>query len=297
MKLAEFLESQPPGRSLVVDDLVQFTSQAQSGLIPILNTPEIMQHCNSDVCNGNRIFRIENNQVGRLLPRTGFYFMQYRCSNCKKSLKVFSVAAKIPKTAVQDKDITGEIEKFGEMPVFGPRIQSKLVSLIGGDREEFLKGRRCESQGLGVAAFIYYRRVVESQKNRILEKIKRVAQSLEGHEEFVKIIDAAIKETQFSKALEMTKDAVPESLLIRGHSPLALLHDALSDGVHARSDEECLDMAESTRIILSELSDRLHMALKDDNEVKEALSRMLAIKSQRGKLMNDGTEQSNDTET
>ena len=42
------------------------------------------------------------------------------------------------------------------------------MKLVGPDRDDFLKGRRCENQGLGVGAFIYYRRVVENQKNRIL---------------------------------------------------------------------------------------------------------------------------------
>lgn len=51
-----------------------------------------------------------------------------------------------------------------------------------------------------------------------------------------------------------------------------LLHSALSEGVHALSDEECLSLASSVRIVLGELSDRLSQALKDEAESTKALS-------------------------
>ncbi len=85
-------------------------------------------------------------------------------------------------------------------------------------------------------------------------------------------------ETQFSKAIESVKSAIPESLLISGHNPLTLLHSALSDGLHDRSDEHCLELASHIRVILGELSDRLAQALKDEAEVNNALSKLMAIK-------------------
>jgi hypothetical protein len=84
-----------------------------------------------------------------------------------------------------------------------------------------------------------------------------------------------VSETQFSKALDMAKDAIPESLLINGHSPVLLLHSALSEGVHALSDEECLDLASSIRVVLGELSERLGQALKDEAELSKALSTLM----------------------
>ena len=37
-----------------------------------------------------------------------------------------------------------------------------------------MKGRRCGNLGLGIGAFVYYRRVVENQKSRILDEIIKV---------------------------------------------------------------------------------------------------------------------------
>ena len=91
----------------------------------------------------------------------------------------------------------------------------------------------------------------------------------------MKILDDAASETQFSKAMKMAKPALPESLLINGHNPLGLLHSALSEGVHELSDEECLTIAGSIRVVLGALSDRLEQALKDEDELKNALSTLL----------------------
>ena len=55
----------------------------------------------------------------------------------------------------------------------------------------------------------------------------------------------------------MAKVAIPESLLINGHNPILLLHNALSEGVHAMTDEQCLELASSIRIVLAELSERI----------------------------------------
>ncbi|WP_316213892.1 hypothetical protein [Bradyrhizobium sp. SZCCHNR2032] len=92
-------------------------------------------------------------------------------------------------------------------------------------------------------------------------------------------LEAAQAETQFSKSLDMVKDALPESLKIQGHNPLTLLHDNLSTGLHARTDKECLEIAASVRVVLAELAERITLALKDEAELSKAL----------GKLLNKGT--------
>ncbi len=165
--------------------------------------------------------------------------------------------------------------KFGENPVFGPPIPARLLKLIGPDRDTFLKGRRCENQGLGVGAFVYYRRVVEQQKIRIFKEIVKVSEKIGAPKEKLTILNAAMVEGQFTKALDMAKDAMPESLLINGHSPLKLLYKALSEGIHNLTDEQCLGLASSVRVVLGELSDRLAQALKDEAEITNALARLL----------------------
>jgi hypothetical protein len=139
------------------------------------------------------------------------------------------------------------------------------------DRETFLKGRRCENQGLGIGAFVYYRRVVENQKARILGEIIKVSKKIGAGPELIETLTNAMTETQFKKSIESVRDALPQVLLVNGQNPLTLLHS----GLHARTDEHCLEIAQAVRVVLTELSDRISQALKDEAELKNAISRLM----------------------
>ena len=270
---ATFLESVPPSELRVVSDCIEIPTHA------LLHTPDIKLYCNSEVCSGMRIFRYVDQNVNLNLENesTNMY-MLYQCSNCNDMYKTFSLNVKysdIHQYKLDRVDRSGQVIKYGEIPAFGSHTPSRLIKLIGGDRDAFLKGRRCENQGLGIGAFVYYRRVVENQKDRILKEIIKVAKKLNASHDNIDKFEKAIKETQFAKAMSIAKPAMPESLLIDGHNPLALLHSALSEGVHALSDEECLQFAHSIRLVLMNLSQRLAQALKDDRELNSALGVLL----------------------
>ena len=113
------------------------------------------------------------------------------------------------------------------------------------------------------------------KKNRILKNIIQITEKLPASADMVRALNIAKGETQFSKAIASVKDAIPQSLLINGHNPLTLLHSALSEGLHAQTDERCLEVAQAIRLVLAELSDRIAQALKDDRELTEALSRLM----------------------
>jgi hypothetical protein len=52
---------------------------------------------------------------------------------------------------------------------------------------------------------------------------------------------------------------------------MLLLHKALSVGLHAGDDEQCLEIAHSIRIVLQDLSQRIKDALREERELKKAL--------------------------
>lgn len=268
---AEFLESSPPNQVVAISDLIEEKWQGNFRR-PFLKTPEIQLHCSEESCNGVRFHRCTKGAATQAEPeKTVNCFITYLCSNCQTSTKTYSIRA-----YRTNNDYNGAMVKFGEEPAFGPPVPARLLKLIGPDRDNFLKGRRCENQGLGVGAFVYYRRVVEHQKNRILKEIVKVSEKIGAPKDKIDTLNAALMETQFTKALDMAKDAMPESLLINGHSPLKLLYRALSDGIHNLSDEDCLGFASSVRVVLGELSERLSQALKDEVEITNALNRLLS---------------------
>jgi hypothetical protein len=275
---AEFLETTPPNQ---VVDVSELTKRDWNGgeWKPALATPDIQLHCANDRCNGVRFFRcVDKNNIWLHKDNWLFVYVNYLCSNCQEESKTFSLAIEMAQFNGTSGKGSGRCYKFGELPTFGPPVPSRLITLVGPDRDTFLKGRRCENQGLGIGAFIYYRRVVENQKKRILSEVLRVIERVDGSPEKADKIKKAIEEIQFKKAMEMVKDAIPQVLLINGHNPMTLLHSALSDGVHDRTDEQCMELATSIRVVLGELSERLSQALKDEAELRKALSHLMNVK-------------------
>ena len=278
--LSEFLENTPPNQWRHISDL---SVSRHVGVYPNvseeINKPELELHCSNDLCNGFRFFRCAEvfSSTGAYLEENSpnYLHVTYQCSNCRINRKVYSLAVILSTTEQSH----GMCCKFGELPPYGPPVPPKLIKLIGPDRDIFLKGRKCENQGLGIGAFTYYRRVVENQKNRILKEIVKVSEKIGVPQDKIDTLREAIKETQFSKALKMAKDVMPESLLINGHSPILLLHRALSRGVHELSDEECLKLAGTVRLVLGELSERLSAILKDKAELTEAISTLMPQKN------------------
>ena len=277
---SEFLQNTPPNQLAHISDLaVQKTIVKPYITVRwFINKPELELHCSDDLCNGVRVFRCTVVSDGGNLSESGTnycFYVTFQCSNCKNTLKLYSLSVII--------DIIGESHgtcyKFGEYPPYGPPVSPKLIRLIQPDRDIFFQGRRCENQGLGIGAFTYYRRVVENQKNRILGEIVKVSEKIGVPQDKIDILLAAIEEIQFSKALRMTRDVMPQSLLIDGQNPILLLHHALSHGVHELPDEQCLELASSVRIVLGELSERLAIILKDESELKTAVSTLMNYKN------------------
>lgn len=264
--LEHFFESIPPGEEKQISTPIGRKGLSGPYYLP---TPVIQLHCPDETCNGIRFFELISDRSYLSEGQKKNVFAVYLCRNCHKSIKEFALSVLLYA------DETYELYKFGENPPFGPPIPARVVTLIGPDKDFLFKGRRSENQGLGIAAFAYYRRIVENQKNRILNELVRVVEKIGSHEKLIDELKAAIIETQFSNAVDHIKHNLPDILLIEGRNPLTLLHSALSQGLHARSDEECLSLATSIRMVLYELAERISQALKENYELKNAISSLL----------------------
>ena len=94
------------------------------------------------------------------------------------------------------------------------------------------------------------------------------------------VFDNALQETQFSAAVKMLNDAIPDKLLIlNGENPLILLYSPLSVQLHELTDEECLQQAADIRTVLTALLENIADVLKDQEELKSAANRLKQIKS------------------
>ena len=264
---AYFLESVPPGAKRTVSDLFSYFATEYS-----LNTPEIRLPCPTKTCRGVMFFESSENHPYGLRIHPLKVFLTYTCRNCRQSSKTYALQV------WSVKHPSGSAVKYGEMPTFGSPLPPRLIQMFGADRELLLQGWRSENQNFGIGAFVYYRRVVENQKDRLLEEIRKSAERLGADEKLLENIDRAMQETQFTKSLNLVKGAIPDGLKVQGDNPLKLLHRALSKAVHRLDDDECLELATSVRVVLTELVSNIEHILKDEREVEDAVKKLRSIK-------------------
>lgn len=285
----EFLETHPPDcKEVHVTELGVGDIRGMS-----LSHPELHLFCESESCRKYMSFDCMNGSLSRDLRDEWEIFIRcYQCRHCKKTEKTYAVMVKIDSAIDRTSNYkvftpNGTVVKFGEYPSFGDPLPSGVISLLGSDQDLFMKGRRAEKMGMGIGAFGYYRRVVENQWQRLIDAIIRVAKAQNVDQAIIANLEIAKKENQFEKAIDMTKDQIPKSLLIDGsHNPLKLLHSALSQDIHSSTDEQCLIYANDIREMLVRFAAMLDEALKDRTTLNETLSRLLQRREEKIQAQN-----------
>jgi hypothetical protein len=267
IKFEDLLGKYPPGQMYAITNLGISRSPSSA---PILNKPRLKLYCPDDFCNGVRFFDARQAQKVALTEKWSRVFLHYSCSNCRCRSKIFAIMARW--NAVADE---GEAVKIGEWPPFGPQVSARVTSIVGQSNALFLMGCRAEMQGLGIGAMLYYRKVVENQKNQIIDEIIRVGRRAHSSEPQIEKLKAARSEKEIKKAVEIISDAIPQVLLINGYNPLALLEQALTKGSYVQKDHDALRLAAAIRKILTELAECMARVLEDQSDLEEAVNTIL----------------------
>jgi len=183
--------------------------------------------------------------------------------------------------------------KVGQYPPWDISIESSLQKYLGDYEGYYKKGKICESQGYGIGANTYYRRVIEGVIDDLLDMILQLMNEEEKQE-----FESALRETKKSKnaqeKIALVKDLLPISLLPEQFNPLKTLHGVLSEGIHKKDDEECLKDAEIIREIITYLVKQINKDIIGQKEYTENMKKLLDKKKVK-KLKNK--ENQTDTTT
>ena len=270
-----FLETVHPSVAKNVSG-VDVVKRASGGTYVRMLTPDLRLHCQR--CDGERTFRCDE-EPPLNKDAANVKFISYLCGDCREYTKSFSLWI-----AVSEAVGAGVAYKYGENPPFDVPIPNKVLRLFGDERQNFLKGRQCENQGLGVGAFAYYRRVVENHKNEIFDEIIKVCETVGAPQPLIEELGSAKQEISLTRAMELIKTALPQGLLIGGHNPLIALHNALSVGLHNESDAKCLEAAHDVRLVLTDLIEKMSLLRQDKSELHGAVQRMIKKKGGAGRV-------------
>jgi hypothetical protein len=274
---AKFLQDVAPGEAReLTKDAFKYDGQGY----PSFRWPTIELYCANEKCAGFRYADPKASGVDFSGPKQERYaWCDYICRNCQSHLKLYGVAISSPAA----RTLCGSALKIGEYPLFGPHLPAGVAELLGEDADYFLKGHRAESQGLGIAAFAYYRRVVENQRTHIFDEIISAAEHVGADAAMIERLRHLRDHWRFQQSVDELKGCLPQILLIEGQNPLELLHPVLSDSIHDRTDEEALEIAGEIRLVLINLAERIALAKTQSAELKEAVAKLAARKAKRGK--------------
>lgn len=277
ISIGEFIANSAPGAYTKVD--LPGKPRLAGHALWEYSLPDARMHCAD--CDGERNFAGHgnlpyNSDAENPTPRD--VFVRYMCRDCRRTWKTYGLSFLYPHDKHQPADgAIGLLYKVGEKPVARPPVPAKLLKLVGSEREYFFKGRSAERQGMGIAAFAYYRRVIDERRVQIFDEIIKACRTLQASDALIAELEVAKSAPQFTDAIRAVHKALPSALFIDGHNPLTLLYSALSDGLHNRSDETCLQLAGSIRLVMGELVQRMADIVAENKELKSAVQQLLQI--------------------
>jgi hypothetical protein len=262
----EFLEEYPLYRKLRV------TTTPQT--LNVMPKVRIKMAC--PVCKDDQTFSMTNEfwdaAYSAAAPSAGEVVrLVYRCQHCTDFRRVFYVKF----------GESGDwMMKIGQDPPWEVSTDAEIERLLGEHASLYKKGLVCESQGYGIGAFGYYRRIVEEIVDDLLDEISPLIDESERAK-----YDAALVQTKATivtqEKIELVKDLLPSILRPDGMNPLSELHSALSEGLHARSDDECLELAAIVRDILVYLTHQVAASRAASKSFTAGMRRLLDRKASR----------------
>jgi len=242
------------------------------------NIPKPAIHMYCAVCQSDQTFNMVNEYYEDTFSSQNDIIngqvkkLDYICSACERGLRIFLIHFSTEK--IDDKQTQIVFEKVGQIPAWSIDMDKQLERELGEHSELYRRGLICESQGYGIGAFAYYRRITETMIDHLLDSITDL---LEGEEK--EKYEAALIETKKTtitqEKIDLVKDLLPVSLRPDGMNPLSTLHSALSEGLHAEEDENCLDYAEEIRRVLIYLVNQVERSKTSSKLFTESMRKIL----------------------
>ena len=265
----QFLEEYPLYRRFKVDRMV-----SEIDKLPVV---QINMDCPN--CKSSQTFVMTNKYWENFdhmnYPIQGIVFRAvYLCVHCQKFERAFYIKVD---------DNKKWFMKVGQYPSWETKGNVNIEKLLGEHSNYYSRGLVCESQGYGIGAFGYYRRIVEEVIDSLLDEIA----DLLTEEDLSKYQDALkkTKETIVTQEkIDLVKDLLPPILRPSGMNPLGVLHSALSEGLHAESDDQCLAYAATCREILLFLVNQVAASKLASREFTESMKRLLEKKNKKTNL-------------
>ena len=228
-KLAAVLETWPLYRAL-----------AYTGAVTVKVLPENLSlHCEN--CKKERYWETDVSSYSD--HKVGFANRQYTCRNCGESRVTYYFYWG------KSNSVTLLFFKVGQWPELEETVPETLKNALSAeDLKTYRNALRLRNFNLGIGAVAYVRRVVENRMNDMLDVLHEAARAHNMPAELLAKHEGIKKDKRFSVKVDYAGDLLPANLRPSGHpNPIAVLHELTSEGLHSKSDEQCVDIFDECR--------------------------------------------------
>ena len=187
----------------------------------------------------------------------------FRCNLCDVASVVYTICR-----------IDGTVTKIGQYPRHSMGVRRDFERRLGDDGELYRKALVCHTQGYGLAALAYFRRLVENKTNTLIDIVASLASVNPVAESEVPNIRLAKQEVTCEQKLRVASEAVPDSLKPGGINPLEVLHDLLTRKPSSGSEKECLETVDELREIFDHVFGQLHSQVEEQHRFIESAGKM-----------------------
>jgi hypothetical protein len=265
----------PNKRFLEESNLYQRFELKVSDKFEVSKFPSVNMYCN--VCKSNETFtfwyylntshELGTSSSGIIYPKTKgeVFTLHYACAACGKFLRVF---------VVKVSNNLDYIMKVGQYPGIDISIDKDIERSLGKHAALFKQGLICETNGFGIGAYSYYRRIVELTIDELLGDISELLDG-DNKEKYLEALQKTKELQKTSDKIELVKDILPPVLIANGLNPLGTLYKILSEGIHNKTDDNCINIANNIRIILLFLIKQVVLSKNEKEEFTENMKILL----------------------
>ncbi len=176
----------------------------------------------------------------------------------------------------------GWLRKIGQDPPWSVNVEPDLASFFGEELMAFFQhGRMFESQGYGIAACAYYRRLVDGAVDSLLDDVGELIVGDEAIAAYRAARESTRNERRARDKIDAIAELIPDALRPGGNNPFEVLSEILAGGSYVESEAVGLDDAEAIRSALRVIVQQVRAARRAATEFDSALRKLEARRKKR----------------
>ena len=171
------------------------------------------------------------------------------------------------------------VMKIGQYPEPTVGIPKGVSKNLGKNATAlYRKSLICRNHGFGLAAVAYMRRVVEDKTNELIEIAAKLAESHGIDSSTIsKMREAAdsTKYTSYEEKLNVAATVFPQSLIVGGANPLAILYGLVSEGLHGLGETDCIVIADRTKDVFEYVFEKLQAEIDNRKAFVDKVTKLV----------------------